>query len=235
MSTNKDVRKINKIKKNRPRKKFEPKTSSKNLAQIASILKEKFRKEEREKNYARIKDVLTMLAAGTTLAMVFIMPGTAPLLKIFTEKERKNWEEWKKFNPAYLRRSLERLKKQKLVEIEEKDGKTIVKITKAGRQKVLKYALDELEIAKLKVWDRKWRVVIYDVPENKQYLQKLFREAAKKLGFLRIQKSVYLYPFPCYEQIEFLREYFNLGENIIYMVVEQLEDDLPYRKYFSLK
>lgn len=230
------MKKANKIKRiTKPRKKIKAgKISEKNLTEIALILNEKFKKEQRERNYARVKDILTLLATGTGLAMAVVMPGTAYLLKQPYEKKRKDWEEWKKFNPTYLRRNIERLKKQKLVEIEEREGVATVKIAKAGRQKVLKYALDELELPKSRVWDKKWRIIIYDVPRDKKYFQVLFRETVKRMGFLRIQRSVYAYPFPCYEQVEFLREYFNLGDNILYMVVETLENDLPYREYFGL-
>lgn len=229
-------KKSGKVKKVKRRRKFEPgEIPEKKLAEIALLLREKYTKEKRAKNYARVKVILTLLAAGVAIPMVLIMPGTAPLLKVFTEKEKKDWEEWKQFNPTYLRRNLERLKRQKLVEIEEENGKVTVRVTQVGKQRVLKYALDELEILKPKSWDGKWRVVIYDVPKEKKYSQILFRNTVKELGFLKIQKSVYLHPHPCYEEVEFLRQYFNLSDDILYMVVEKLENDTPYREYFGLK
>lgn len=230
---NKTVKKVKKVK---GRTKFKPgKIPEEKLTEIALLLKKKYNKEKRTKNYARVKMILTLLAAGAAIPMVLIMPGTVPLLKVFTEKEKKDWEEWKKFNPTYLRRNLARLKNQKLIEVEEENDKVTVKITRAGKQKVLKYALNELEIPKPKSWNGKWRVVIYDVPKKKKYSQILFRNTVKELGFLKIQKSVYLHPHPCYEEVEFLRQYFDLGDEILYMIVEKLESDTPYREYFGLK
>jgi len=204
------------------------------LRKIALSLKRKLDKEERKTRYAPIKQILTMLTIGTGLAIVIVMPGTAPLFKSLVEKENQNWDDWKKFNLSYLRRNLERLKKQKLVEIDQKDGQTIIKITKAGKRKVLRYALDELEIPETKFWDGKWRMVIYDIPTNKRYLSDLLNQTLKNLGFLSLQKSVFLIPYPCQPQIEFLREYFNLGENVIVVEVNKIEDDKPFREYFGL-
>ena len=61
----------------------------------------------------------------------------------------------------------------------------------------------------------------------------MFRTKVKALGFLNLQESVYLYPYPCENEISFLREYFGVGEEIIFVEVSRLENDGPYKKYFG--
>jgi DNA-binding PadR family transcriptional regulator len=204
------------------------------LREIALTLKRKIIREEQARKYAKVKEILTLLASGALLATVFIMPGMAKVLPRSSGDYQENWREWKRFNPAYLRRSLKRLKKQKLVEIEEENGLTTIKITTAGKRKVLKYALEELEIAQTKSWDGKWRLIIYDIPQNKRRLSNLLSQTLKNLGFFALQKSVYLIPYPCQSQIEFIREYFGLGDNVLILEVAKIENDKPFREYFGL-
>ena len=49
-----------------------------------------------------------------------------------------------------------------------------------------------------------------------------------------IQKSVFLYPYPCYNEILFLREYYAIGAEVIFLVVEKIENDASYKEYFGL-
>lgn len=204
------------------------------LQEIALTLKRKIIHEERARKYAKVKEVLTLLASGALLATAFIMPGTARILPRLSGNYKEDWEDWKRFNLGYLRRTLERLKKQKLVEIEEENGLTTIKITAAGKRRVLKYALEELEIPQLKFWDGKWRLIIYDIPQRKRRLSNLLSQTLKNLGFLALQKSVYLIPYPCQPQVEFIREYFGLGDNVLILEVNKIENDKPFREYFGV-
>lgn len=206
------------------------------IENLAKLLERKFQKEERMTDgYPKAKEILALLGTGAILATALIAPPTLVLAKfLIKRKNEQKWRDWKKFNLSYLRRSVERLKRQKLVEIEEKEDKVIIKLSKNGRERILKYALEEMKIENPGRWDGKWRMVIYDVPINKKYLQQIFRDTLKNLGLLNLQKSVWLYPYNCYEPVEFLREYYNLGDNVIYAVVEKIENDKPYRDYFGL-
>ena len=125
-------------------------------------------------------------------------------------------------------------KKQKLVKIQEHDGDQVVTLTKNGKRRVLKYSLGDLTIDKQKNWDGKWRLVLYDVSNNRRVLRDLFREMLKSLGFYQLQESVWIYPYPCENQISFLREYYGVGNEVIYVVAKKLEDDTPYRTYFGV-
>jgi len=230
---NKDP-KINKKEKQKNKKEI-PLPKDEILREIALTLKRKLLREERERKYAKVKEVLTILASGTLLATAFIMPGVAKILPRPGQDYKKDWKEWKRFNSSYLRRTLERLKRQKLVEIQEGEkGVTTIKITAPGKRKVLKYALEELEIPQLKFWDGKWRLIIYDIPQHKRRLSNLLSQTLKNLGFLALQKSVYLIPYPCQSQVEFIREYFGLGDNVLILEVNKIENDKPFRDYFGI-
>lgn len=213
-----------------------PLPTEERIAELARLLVEQKRNEVITQRYATVSRILTLVGTGAVLSLsLFVAPSAIMLAKPFLdEKKRRDWEEWKQFNPRYLRRTIARLKKQKLVTIEEHDGQKIVVLTKNGKRRILKYSLDQLTIEKPNSWDGRWRLVIYDVPKSKKYLRDVFRGTLKNLGFYQLQESVWLYPFPCEPQVTFLREYYNVGGEVVYVVASKLEDDSPYRTYFNL-
>lgn len=50
-------------------------------------------------------------------------------------------------------------------------------------------------------WDNKWRIVIFDVPEELSMSRVKFRRKLRQLGFYMIQKSVFVFPYPCEQEL----------------------------------
>jgi hypothetical protein len=207
--------------------------SDESLSKISDVLVKQFEKREKEKRYAPVKEVLGLLGKGVLLSAAILAPKSAPLIKDILNQS-PDWDEWKHFNISYLQRTLRRLEAQKQIEIQERDGKQIVSLTMNGKRKVLQFSIDHLMIDKPKHWDGKWRVVLYDVPKINKKLGDLIRENLRSLGFYAIQDSVYLFPYPCFKQIEFLREFYNLGDAVQYMLVDKIERDEAFKTYFNL-
>ncbi len=206
------------------------------ISQLAHAIERKIRSEQLREKYAPVKHVLALLGVGVVLGLsLFVAPTAAVLAKPFLdEKRRREYEAWKQYNPYYLKRTVKRLQEQKLVSIEDRDGEQIVTLTKNGKRRILRYSLEELEIEKPQLWDGHWRLVIYDVSVPRRALRDVFREAIRGLGFYQLQESVWIYPYPCESQITFLREFYGVGAEVIYVVANKLEDDQPYRTYFGL-
>ena len=124
----------------------------------------------------KVKEVLILLGAGTFLAASLIMPNLPLLAKPFSDERRRREEnEWKKFNMWRLKQVLKRMHQQKLVEIAERNGEQIVKISENGKKRLLKFNLDEMEL-KHQSWDGKWRIIIYDILTGKREEASLFRK-----------------------------------------------------------
>lgn len=188
--------------------------------------------------YPKTKDILYLLGIGTLITASIFMPGISLAAGAIMRFKRKNdWEnsqkEWTKFNPYILRRNLKRLHQQKIVEVIEEDGREIIKLTNKGRTKYLKFRLEQLSLNGGS-WDGKWRVVMYDISKFKRNQQENFRRVLKYINFLQLQKSIYLTPYPCEEQIAYLREYFNVGSEVLFMRVDKIENEEIYKQYFKL-
>ena len=210
--------------------------SEEQFQKTASFLYERYTKDEQEKAYASVKRILTYLGTGATIATAFIAPNVAGAIAktFFSPSFSYDPDGWKRYHKGYLRQSLRRLEVQKLVEYAVVDGQEAIVITKEGKTKILKYTLENLEVKKPKRWDGKWRVVIYDIPSRHRSLQLVIRDALKAMGFYQMQESVYLFPYPCFDEVEFLRSFYGVGAMVKYLLVTELEDDAPYRKYFGV-
>ena len=177
----------------------------------------------------RVKDVLILLGAGTFLTASLIMPGLPIVLKPYFSHKRKNEEkEWEKFNLFRLRQVIKRLEKQNDVEIIE----DTVKITKKGRQKLLKFDLERMELKRKT--DGKWRLIIFDVTEKRRTARDLLRRKLKEWDFIQFQKSVWGTPFICEEEIEYLKYIFDIDREVQVLKVSGMEYKEEYKKYFGL-
>lgn len=192
------------------------------------------RKPKEGKIDPKVKDVLLLLGAGAFLGASLIMPGLPVVLKPFLDEKRKKEEnEWKKFNTWRLKQVLKRMHDQKLVEIAENRDGYIVKISENGKKKLLRYNLDEMKLDDKK-WDRKWRIVVYDIVTGKRAEREFFRKTLKQLKFLRLQKSIYLTPYKCQNEIEYVRQVCNIGNEVLVLTVSGIENEKAYREYFGL-
>lgn len=191
-----------------------------------------------EEKYPSTKEMIYLLGMGTLLLGSILMPGLGIAAgAIYRAKKKHDFEQfqkqWKKFNRYLLRRNLKRLHEQKIVDIVEENGQQVIKLTQKGRTKYLKFKLEEVSLKGTR-WDNKWRLVLYDVSQLKRTRQDAFRRMLKQMNFHPLQKSVYLTPYKCKEEIEYLREYFNLGEEVLLLEVSKLENEKYYKDYFGI-
>lgn len=86
-----------------------------------------------------------------------------------------------------LSKAISRLKKQGLITQEKaEEGEIILKLTDEGKSELFLMAGDNEK------WDGKWRIVVWDIPEQKRIIRNLFRRNLKKWGFKSLQKSVWI-------------------------------------------
>jgi DNA-binding transcriptional regulator PaaX len=107
-------------------------------------------------------------------------------------------------------------------------------LTEKGQEKLDSYRLSEYRLLIPRTWDKKWRVLIFDIPEHRKTLRNRIREELIKIHFARIQDSVWIFPYDCEELVALLKADFKVGEDLQYMVVEKIENDDRLRNAFKL-
>ena len=142
---------------------------------------------------------------------------------------------WREVNEKQLNDSIRSLYKSKLIDmIENKDGSITMISTEKGRKKIVAFNLDNMIIKKPVFWDKKWRIVTFDIPENFKEARNALREKLKELGFLKYQKSIFIYPYECKSEIDFVIEFFEIRPFVRYITAEKLDNEIDFKKRFRL-
>lgn len=183
---------------------------------------------EYEKDVARF--ILELLGTGVVLTTALLAPGAVGV-----------------FGKAYLKlqsiprtdrsKTLYELKRRGLVQVERGDEGERLVLTKKGRARLQKYELQDIVIDRPRVWDGNWRIVFFDVPKKPPALNRardIFRDALKRLGFTKIQKSVWVHPFPCEDEIAYIVELYGLQPYVRVAVAKSVTGEERLRQKFDL-
>ncbi len=175
------------------------------------------------------KDILFYLVSGGLLTLAMLSPIGGPkivksLLKKLGHKIRQ------------IKASVYYLKKRGLIEfIQEDSDKVTVQITDNGKKYLKTFDIDNIILNKPVCWDKKWRLVFFDIPEKHKKAREAFRRKLKDLGFVRLQDSVWVTPFPCEDEIRFLREVFSVPFNVDVFTISDLKHhEINLKKHFKI-
>ncbi|MBI2124025.1 MAG: hypothetical protein HYU04_02205 [Candidatus Wildermuthbacteria bacterium] len=173
------------------------------------------------------KDILT----GFLVAGALIIGNGGPILSrlLMANTSLKKYPRRKVSNMfSYLRRN--GLLKQVI-----QNNQLYISLTEEGKRRAGIFQLHAFAIPRAKKWDKRWRVLLFDINELKRTRREAFRGMLKQLGFHILQKSVWIHPFPCQTEIELLRDFFGLTTKEVRLIeTENLEDDTFLRHHFQL-
>ena len=174
------------------------------------------------------KIVLSALAVGGVLTIVAIAPNSLQMLKMFGINK-------KRYKSQSVYRTLKRMEKQDIIKIvKEMNNKTTISITRNGKKRLVKYSIDDMEIKKPKIWDGKWRIISFDIPEKQKTAREALRMKLKDFDFYHLQKSLFACPFPCRDEIDFVSEIFKIRKYITYFETSTITNELVLKKHFNL-
>ena len=172
--------------------------------------------------------VLLLLATGVVLGFSKSFRNQRYILKNLSKV-------WKEIDRQYLYRILREFNQDRLVSYDEKNDGTIqIILTEEGRKRVLSFQIDSMKINRPAKWDRKWSLVTYDIPEKKKPAREALREKFKELGFYEWQKSVFIFPFPCRDEIDFLTEFFEIRSHVRYAELINPTNEAELKLHFGL-
>jgi len=174
--------------------------------------------------------VLLLLQAGLALGLT-----PSPKAHFYILKELA--KEWKEINRQSLRQAIKSLYESKMVDMKydkKKDAVTII-LTNEGKKKALTYDILNMKIKKPKVWDGKWRIALFDIPETHRKERDILRWRLKNLGFFEYQKSVFVHPYDCKDEIEYIIEFDNIRKFVRFVVADSLDNELHLKDYFDLR
>ena len=184
-------------------------------------------KEEKRINITNI--ILGTIGVVGLMGVAIILPNAIQVLALVPGFEKRKYNK-----NAYIRKTINRLVENGSIVFVKKDGKTFAKLTEKGKNKLAKYQIQKVVSIRPKKWDGKWRVIIFDVKEYKRGLRDQLRNHLIEVGFIKLQNSVWIYPYPCEEFVFLLKTEIGLGKDIICMTVEKVENDEWIKKEFGI-
>ena len=114
------------------------------------------------------------------------------------------------------------------------EGLAEIILTKDGEQKALRFKIDEIKIKKPPKWDGEWRMVIFDIPEKFKKAREALRNKLINLGFIKLQESVFVLPYECEDEINFIMEVFLIRLFVMFMRVKSFTNEEQMKLKFDL-
>lgn len=186
------------------------------------ILEQEVKRTRRNKNIQ--KAILGTVAVAGILTVAAIAPNALQILGMFGHKKGRRFKE-------YVDNSRKRLVKNNLLEY---TANGFLKLTPKGEAKLRQLELHDYKFKKPKRWDKKWRVLIFDIREERKALRDKIRRTLATIGFERLQDSVWVYPYDCEDLITLLKADFKVGKDLLYLIVEKIENDSLLQKQFGI-
>jgi len=184
-------------------------------------IEEKSRKRSKRKNLQQV--ILTTIGMVGILGIGMLAPnviGAMAKLGILPNKRQKE----------YISSSASKMVKKGLLKY---NGK-FYELTSLGKRYLHRWELGNFKFNKPKRWDKKWRVIIFDIPDKKRKVRDQIRYLFKSAGFYLLQESVWVYPYDCEDIVALLKTDFGIGNNLLYLIVEEIENDRHLKDEFDL-
>ncbi len=168
--------------------------------------------------------------AKTILAIMWELP-TITVNSFFPHKYARKYCYSKNKNTVHT--SLGRLCKNGLV----KKNKDIFTLTSKGKKEAF-LAFTNAEAhsfgIKKEVWDGKWRIIFFDIPETKRKHRDYLRFIIRTIGFREFQKSIWVYPYKIPSFLEEILDEENIKQYTRFITTESIDRDGDIRKMFKL-
>ncbi|MBI5644924.1 CRISPR-associated endonuclease Cas2 [Candidatus Kaiserbacteria bacterium] len=190
------------------------------------LIEEKGRKSRKNKNIQRT--VLSVVGIAGILAVTAMAPTVFQALPQIMGKKR--------YKLAFeARNAVDRLVIKGYVRRVRRDGKTYLEITDRGRQHLrVEEARTRSPARAKRKWDGRYRLVMFDIPEQRKSTRERLRRLMIEFGFMRLQNSVWISPYDCEELIALVKAELRIGSAVLYALVDQIEQEYRIKEHFGL-
>ena len=111
---------------------------------------------------------------------------------------------------------------------------SLLALTPKGRLRLLSERCKLASRETKPVWDRRWRILIFDIPERKRYLRDYLRQHLRSFGFACLHKSVWVTPY--HTPTDLIRLLWELRVKIYtrYILTEHMDYEKDLLRKFNL-
>ncbi|MGB4966754.1 MAG: hypothetical protein WBO35_00980 [Candidatus Saccharimonadales bacterium] len=186
--------------------------------------------EKREVTSKAVDEVLKYGLTGVAISAGILLPNALialdkPLQKLYRHLDERD-------RCRELRRIIYNMKAQGYLAGNYEHG---LQLTDKAKKRLAKIEIESLAPQPQKTWDHLWRIVIYDIPFEHNYARQQLTATLHEYGFFQLQKSTWINPFPCREDIEAICTYYNVSEYVTYFEALKLDNSAALIRRFARK
>ena len=172
------------------------------------------------------KAIITAVAIAGVIAVGALAPNVFSILG-----RPRRYEKQRRYQ---LKTSVSRLTHRGYLEVTYVGGKGKLQLTPSGQRLAALMGEGTLKIKRPRRWDGKWRILVFDIPEQRKKVRAHLRSMLIGLGLKRLQQSVWVLPYDCEDLIMLLKADLRIVKELLYVIADKIENDLPLRKHFAL-
>ncbi len=169
--------------------------------------------------------VLGVVGAAGVISLALLAPNALQILRVLDKKHRRVKD------PRYIIQDATKRLIEKGFLLE--DGKGNISVSQKGARAVTLLDFGE-KYTPPKKWDGRWRLLIFDIREKKRNIRDRLRAFLQRFGFLRLQDSVWIFPYDCEEMVALVRTELNIQYGVLYIIADTIERDQFIRTHFKL-
>ncbi len=164
------------------------------------------------------------------LSLALLAPDALQALRIFDRGLAR------KMNPKYLVAStFSKLCINGMLVVTKTTRGKNVQLTPKGKVMLARMVANSPDSRSHGRWDKRWRMVVYDICEKRRGTRGRLRDTLSAFGFYKLQASTWIYPYECEELLILLKAEYKIGQDVLYIVVEKVENDQKLKDHFGLR
>jgi len=169
------------------------------------------------------KAILETVKTAGILSIALLAPNSVKILKKFgfIPKDRQK---------EYISSSAAKLVKKELL----KFANGHYELTKEGEKILEWWNINDYGLKRPRKWDKKWRMIIFDIPNRKRRARNKISEIFERAGLYRLQESVWIYPYDCEDVIGLFKTELEIGKEVLYIIADEIENDKYLRAHYDL-
>lgn len=165
-------------------------------------------------------------AADLSVAMLLSGMSSRELYRQLNEQKKHRFK-------SQVTRSLKQLEKAGVIQVKIKSGEPYIRPI-INKDVLSKIEVDNVVLRRSPKWDGVWHMVIFDIPEKFGKARRALSYRTEKTGALRLQDSVFVYPFPWRKEIETISEIYKVHPYVRYIEATSIDGSDQLKKHFGL-
>lgn len=185
---------------------------------------------QHDKTSALVDGLLKFIAGGGLVTTALLAPNAVqifdkPITKMLKQMDNRSRE-------RELRRVAHYMKSRGLIAYSSNDYEHGIKLTSKGKARIKRLEFSNLSVPTPSRWDKKWRLVFFDLPVGKDKNRFVLIVKLRSLGFQPLQKSIWVHPYPCRQEIEVLSGTLGITKFVTYVEISEIDNEKSLTKRF---